>query len=658
MTAISQQPVLTHSPASLSIPAKNKPGLRLANVNNGVVSATNVVTPPVAKTTPNAASARTASSLESPRPGASRLYSRFYDTTFQAADPHARVSDQEDADYGTPLGADVAGMTTFGNIDRSDPPELSGTLRRQMAEVGATSGVDALHAQAVDEALSAAKQRIDRDMQAAAVHLQRENRQPSRARDVYSGAQIAQSRNLIATAVARFCNAEKSREQYLAALEEHGANRGGEMVRIACLALALPCAADPGHGELVKQLEKDILAYLKVDKGDLHATQKTWGGGGAKQCDAIRRSLEKLTSALGRERIGTDIMVALAPALLDGLERSGHPVTHRSLAAALNPQALGAFLKLTERPDMLLRMADTLPKLLRAAHGEPTQPSPPSTPPPASPTASPTAASAVSPAAPVIHYHAPVFKAPKYQAPNYQAPNYQAPNYPPPGNVAPSHDEREPGGPRVDPWLRDNAGARRTSASSRASSTSESSTSEFAPSSDAIDLDDLYCNVERSQHYAPATPLTGNTIPPPPNDMFDEPPRLMVRERLDHQSTPAVTPSRTESVGEEAADRLASRTSPRRPGLYMNMKNPGLKQPQRTPNAERFTLNLSTERNNVRRSNILVAQGPMTEDGTLPVVVQQPHAPKQVNHRGRGAERDGTVRVVPEPFIISVPRSP
>lgn len=650
MTAISQQPVPTHSPASLSVSAKNKPALRLVNVNNGVVSATNAVTPPVAKTTPSTASARTASSLESPRPGASRLYSRFYDTTVQPTDPHSRVSRQDDIDYGTPLGAHVAGMTTFGNIDRSDPPELSGTLRRQMAEVEANSGVDALHAQAVDEALHAAKQRIDQDMQAATVHLQRENRQPSRATDLYSGAQIAQSRNLIASAVERFCNAEPSRQPYLAALERHAAHRGAETVRKACLALALPCAADPRHGALVKQLEKDILAYLKADPGELHATQKTWGGGGFKQCEAVGRSLEQLTSALGREQIGTDIMAALAPALMDGLERKGHPVTHQSLAAALNPEALGGFLKLTESSDMLLRMADTLPRLLRAAHGEPTQPSPPSTPLPASPIAAP----AASPAPQVIHYHPPVYHAPVYQAPVYQAPNYQAPNYPLPGNAAPSdqaraHDGRKTGGPRLDDWLEDSTGARRSSASSNASSSSEST-----PSSDASDIDDY--DVKQT------ITLTENTLPIPSFALFDEPPRPVVqRERLDRQPAPVAVPSRTDAVGDEAAGRQASPTpptSPRWPGLYMDMKNPGLQQPQRTPNAERFTLNLSTERNNVRRSNLLVAQGPMTEDGTLPVVVQQPDAPKQVNHHGRGAERDGTVRVVPEPFIVSVPRSP
>lgn len=649
-----------------------KSSIGLENVGNGTIPPVSTGPSTNARATRNVDPRPADLGLEPPRPTASGLYNAFYNATSQSMGPHSPTSWHDATDSGMPSAGRVEGMTTFGTIDSSDPPELNGTLRRQMAEVEASSGVDSLHAQEVDRALSAAKQRIDRDMHEATVHLKREHRQPSCATDLYSGKQIAASRNLTASAVARFCNAAKSRESHLARLERHAANRGAERVRMACVALSLPCAAEPRHKELVEQLEKSIEAYLKADKGDLHALQDTWGGGGFKQCEAIDRSLEQLTIALGREQIGADIMAALAPALLDGLERKGHPVTHESLAAALNPEALGGFLMLTESSEMLLRMADTLPKLLRAAHGspragEPRPDEPISAPaPPASPSPSPaTGPSVAQPpsinVAPVITVNPMFVNENRGSEPLPSTATYHV--------TEPGEHETTPGWPQgrrlatsVDDRLRGSSGSRRTSTSS-----TESEAHLVSELNDALEIEELDDgDSTRAGELPRMSVLHENTLPLPPDWSSDE------EEDPEPVQGPAKDPVHAASVHTDGGRFQPAGSRPRivpqssQPPMhvrsYLHDDNPGLRRAGGMGNSTLFQMNVDALRDNIPAGSRVRAdssvESPDKPKSVFNVRAETSDHPPQVNHHGRGAERDGDVMIVPGAMKSSVPRSP
>lgn len=655
----------------------NRSALRLGKVGNGTIPPVSTEPSTNTRTTQNFGSMQNIVILDPPRADSSRLYNAFYNGTSQSQsmDPHSPMSWQDATDSGMPSAGRVEGMTTFGNIDSSDPPELSGTLRRQMAEVEASSVVDSLHAQEVDRALSAAKRRIDRDMQTSTVRLLCADRLPTRALEVYSEAEIIKSSDLIGSAVARFCYQEKSRQPYRAALERHAANDGAERVRVACLALSLPCAELDEHKPLVKELEKRIEAYLKADKGDLHALQDTGGGGGFKQCKAIDEALERFIDAVGKEQIRSDIMAELAPALLNGLEKNGHPVRYESLAAALNPEALGGFLKLTESPKMLLRMADTLPKLLRAAHGAPRQEAPASG--PAGPMDPASAFPASAPASnqppnitvsPVITVNTPpIMVSPSFvnnpgAGERLQAVRVSA-DEDSEGAATSSHPPARKIPDSISEWVKSTAAARRASASSSGSSSDDESMDDIFPP-----YTPLVFGTSIGEQVGPTTSTLVHDSNPPPPHLDPELPQNRTQ-----QPASVVVETRADTLRDQEHNPPASKAPTRiiQPQLnsypqvhvrsYLNDLNPGLRRAGGMGNNTLFQMNVDALRDNIPAgSRVRAERGVVSaEESSKPakVMPEASNSLPQVTHRGRGAERDGDVRIVPGAMKSSVKRS-
>lgn len=640
-----------------------------------------------------------------------------------------------------PMGQDpsVEGMTCFGTAGTSVAAGVNAGYRLAQLNQGT---VHAQHARAVDTLLAPAGKKITADIEAVLPSLQRDQRDGSRATDIYCGAQISEARHLTSVAVDTFCKAKAGRDVYQTALENKSEHRGAQAVRKACLTLTLACASDPAHALNYERVESAIDAYLNADGKKLDAVSGAWGGGGAKELNTLNTALGDLTRAIGLDPMKQEIFTKLAPALADGLERKGHKVAADSLAAALNPQAFGAFAQMADTADGLLEMADTLRQLMDAAPSGPSdQAPPPSSPRAHAPPAAPVASQQPPALQPIINI-SPVFN-----------------NNPSQGNVtvmsAPAADqvapERHDDMPRTTPQKENTHTLRAThdreqrpdvvedvvlasldpvpvpedrvendvplSQAPRMPAAAEdtinkvptraaSASTNAPPRPGSFQsfplrsyLDDINPGLRQPSRSAGSPLFTQNRpternniahgsrvlaqgtsredglrnvnaenpLPSIPGNHYSRP------ARLDGTATPLPAPlqSATSEVGRDTTPILGKEVegpqdSPQAAPfketapsfLYMQAPNQGLRQPSRAAGSPLFTLNLSTERNNMPTGSAALAQGPATENGSRPVVAETHRDTTQINHRGRGAEREGTVQIVPQPTTSTVPRSP
>ena len=573
----------------------------------------------------------------------------------------------------------VAGMDHFGDTGASDGAQVSSRFRQAQLASPAPD-VYLRQVRVVDMHLAPVKIKIREDLQSARQALQRDHRDVTQVTDVYASKDISNSRRLTFKAVDAICKTPE-REKYRTALKENTQHRGAMEVRKACLALSLASKNELHHSKEVAALHAAIDAYLRVDGKNLVAVTHALGGGGGEELKAVTAALSRLTDAIGLATLRQDILAASVPAVADALEKKGHPLTAESLAAAFNPQALGSFLSMSDSAAGLLEMADTLPELMddaaptrSAGNNVPADQARPGVTPnrfPEQPTAAP------QPQQPVINF-SPVIS--PVISPMFTNAPWRG------GEIEVSM----PDGPRFSPALADHlsstddssfhatkglerthpASVRRTSSSS-----TESEARLISELDDALEIEDLDDGDSRRAEELPRmSGLNGNMFPRRPDSLFDEDePSLWSVGVMDPEPAqrPAKEPVHAASVHSDGGRFQPAGSQPRivpqppQPPMhvrsYLRDLNPGLRRAGGMGNNTLFQMNIEAYRDNIPAgSRVRAERGVVSaEESSKPakVMPEASNSLPQVTHRGRGAERDGDVRIVPDAMKSPVPRS-